>query len=215
MRNVQRAEALEKILNDAYAKAPKKYAFLEEMGKVPGVLTSHESGHFCLGYVQALEANNIPSDDLVLVQLWGVGTAECTFLVRDQVAFQKALEEVRDRPVKTVPTPRKVMVRMVAERMMHILSETDDYNKSIAQEEEEVKKSGGRRHFSQRKKFPRPVLSSREAFTKWWELSYNQRVVLSSRRMKQVEDLLDRDDVPEDVFLEAWDLIQVREVMDS
>jgi hypothetical protein len=215
VRNIPRVEALEKILSAAYEKAPKKFAFLEDMGKVSGVLTSHESGEFCRGYVQALEANNLPSDDLVLVQLWGPGNTERTFLVRDQASFQKALEEARDRPVRSLPTPRKVLLRMVVERMYYILKATDEHNRGVDREEAEIKAAGGRRHFSGRKKYPRPILSSREAYVGWTKLSYNEAADLGTRRQKAVEELRDRDDVPADIFPEAWDLIQVRDVMDS
>ncbi len=207
---VGNSDPLEKLLGAAYVRATRKGPFLDKLDEVPGVLCSHESASYCRGYAQAMGDLGQPTSDLVLVMLHATGNTNRTYLVRDIVAFQRALEEARDRPIRTNPTPRKVMVKMLLERMTNIVKATEEHN--------EVARDKDKNRYRNLKALPKPVLDSKLAYVAWTNLPHGMRPQGHKMALERYTDILERegDDVfPDDVYPEAWNLVQVREVMDS
>lgn len=196
-----KGRALEELFALAYANAPKKSAFIAHVGNLPGVLCSHESNTFVAGFAKCFQMTS--DEQLHMVEFISVAT-EHSFLLQDIQPFQSALEDVKNRTYAQVPTPRKVMVKMVLQRMVNLLKTVHDRNELCA-------------------KYPNgyvkpsivPTLCSKQSFVDWVEhnskQSYNDKVTVNA----DIISILTRDDILDDVYLEAWDLVQVKEIMES
>lgn len=96
------------------------------------------------------------------------------------------------------------MVKMVHQRMMSLLKAVHGRNELCA-------------HYPN--SYPNtsvvPTLCSKQSFVDWVEQNknqpYNDKVIINA----DIISILTRDDILDDVYLEAWDLVQVREIMES
>jgi len=196
-----KGRALEELFALAYANAPKKSAFIANVGNLPGVLCSHESNAFVSGFAKCFQM--FSDEQLHMVEFISTAT-EHSFLLQDIQHFQMALEDVKNRTHAQVPTTRKVMVKMVHQRMMSLLKAVHGRNELCAQYPNSYKNTS-----------VVPTLCSKQSFVDWVEhnknQNYNDKVIINA----DIISILTRDDILDDVYLEAWDLVQVREIMES
>lgn len=192
---------LSKLLSLAYEQAPKKAVFLTHLGSLSGVLVSHETQYFCEGYVKCLRDQG--SQDSLHRVSYSAGAVNHTFIVLDTTAFEAACEAMKNRIHTRKDTPRKVVIQMVAHRMKKALHFVDQHNKNAA--------AVNQNNYNRQNLMLRPVFDSKAAYVAWTAVQSPHRRM----KMEQYTEIIDRPDIPDDIYPEAWNLLQVSEVMDS
>ena len=185
-------ESPDVLLTKAYESAPKKRVFLNKLSELPGVVYSHDSLQYVMGYHQCVQDNNIFSDDLVIVS-----SAERSFIVKDLVEFRNACEAVFTRKI-----PDKMLVKMLAIRI----------NRVLHQYKFAAETAAGSNIGLDVKAKSLPVLSTKELVHKFVNEKCPHYLINSAhKKLRKLAQM----DISDHLYHEAWDLVQVNEVMES
>ena len=182
-------ESPDVLLTKAYESAPKKRVFLNKLSELPGVVYSHDSLQYVMGYHQCVQDNNIFSDDLVVVS-----SAVRSFIVKDLAEFRNACEAVFTRKI-----PDKMLVKMLAMRINHVLQQY-----KVAATDERYQLDVRVNH--------EPTLSTKELVHKFVDEKCPHYLISGAHKKLRKLVLMD---IPDHIYYEAWDLVQVKEVMES
>ena len=210
---------LSKLFEEAYAVAPHKSQFCDNMTTLPGVVCIHQQVTFCEGYLKSLVDNNLPCYGHQLVSFIGSAFSnERHFLLSDATEFIKACIAMKKRNFVRVPTPRGVLIKMVKLRLDKVYKNAVWFSVHTAARAAVLSTArlSTARYASDGNIVPdrvvMSVLNSKEACMEWC-LENTMWTHKDGRRA--LEDLLRRDDIPDDVYQEAWNLFEVNMVMDS
>jgi len=194
------AEELRKLLADAYNASPKKIQFLDRLGTLPGVIASHQSNDFCLGYQAALLISS-PISTSIVRHYHTSAVLMRSYLVENALALADECYRTVNREVKQ--NPEKVMVKMVLLRLKRLNKEISSFNRARPEPE----------HFTLtpiRTRIDLEALSE----TLLNDTKYRGRV-FKDRAGKIFKEMLSHEDIPDNVYCEAWNLFVVEEVKKS
>lgn len=192
-------QELEKVLGAAYGAAAKKADFIKQLSLLSGVLAANHERIFIEGYAACLKGQN-KSEEMFLVSYDDGMGPKHTFLIDDPAPFVNACINMIEKRLNRVDSPFKVVVKMVTLRMRAILRCVDENNALVATN-------------SWAKHIKRPVFDSSKAYSTWVNAEINW--LRRQGNTKKFLEIIDRKDIPEEAYLEAWDVCQVDEVMTS
>lgn len=192
-------QELEKVLNAAYKVSTKKADFIKQLSLLSGVLAANPDMIFIKGYAACLKNQNKPGD-MFLVSYSATLGPKHTFLIEDPIPFVNACKDMIEKRLNRVDSPFKVVVKMVALRMRQILELVDENNALLKDN-------------SWMKYIERPVFDSSKAYSTWVNAEINW--LRNKGNTKKYLEIINRKDIPEEAYLEAWDICQVDEVMSS
>jgi hypothetical protein len=215
------SEAISKLFGEAYEMAPVKNKFFDEIAGLPGVVCTHQAKAFCEGYLKSLVENNLPCYGYQIISFQssssgsGSGFAsrqirvgERHFLLSDATEFTKACIAMKNRNFVRVPTPRSVLVKMVKLRLDKVYKNAVWFSvHTLARNKQTL---GTVPNLAP--PVVMDVLNSKEACAEW---CLENTFWTHRDGRKALEGILQRDDIPDDVYKEAWDLFEVNMVMDS
>jgi len=194
------AEELRKLLADAYNASPKKIQFLDRLGTLPGVIASHQSNDFCLGYQAALSISS-PISTSIVRHYHTSAVSMRSYLIENALAFADECYRTVNREVKQ--NPEKVMVKMVLLRLKRLNKEISSFNRARPEPE----------HFTLTPIRTRiDLLALHETVLN--DTKYRGRV-FKDRAGKIFKEMLSHEDIPDNVYCEAWNLFEVEAVMKS
>lgn len=184
---------LEELLLKAYEQAPKKSKFLMELSQLPGVECSHQSNLFCHGYLKCVTKNNLPQNSIVISLT--ISVHGMSFVLSDQKEFACACEKMSEYRRKN---PEKILLQMLVSRLANVKS---DYKSLLGSS------------FHKAKQIIEPVLSSKEAVHDFINnVAEHYSLTKSHRKLKK---LVSQTVIPDKLYHEAWDVLQVKDVMES
>lgn len=183
-------DELRKLFSEAYEQAPHKGNFCSELAILPGVACFNNTLSFCEGYLKSLLDNNLSQpDEYQILSFYGAASGfERHFLLKDTTHFVEACTKMLNRDFVRVPTPRGVLVKMVKLRL----------DKACAYDANPLVHTR--------------VLNSRAACVAWCNENTSWQF---KRGRKALEEVTIRNDIPDDVYQEAWNLFEVDQVMGS
>ena len=202
-------EAISKLFGEAYEMAPVKNKFFDEIAGLPGVVCTHQAKAFCEGYLKSLVENNLPCHGHQIVSFYPLSSSnERHFLLSDATEFTKACIAMKNRDFVRVPTPRGVLVKMVKLRLDKVYKNAVWFSvHTLARNKQTL---GTVPNLAP--PVVMDVLNSKEACAEW---CLENTFWTHRDGRKALEGILQRDDIPDDVYKEAWDLFEVNMVMDS
>lgn len=180
------------LLDEAYQCSPKKLDFLD--GLKPFCLTCNPEFEFCHGYAYGLKERGLLDSFHFAVNSSGY---KRTYLIGDPTDFVKMCCDVIEKRLNRLPATVKKANKMVALRMRNIVSVAQEWNRAA--------------------RFPigDPVLDSKKAYIKYIDDHTDTLDRYNRSRTKMLLSVVDRTDISDEVYVEAWKLVQVGAVMDS
>lgn len=189
--------ALTMLLDEAYQCSPKKLDFLD--GLKPFCLTCNPEFEFCHGYAYGLKERGLLDSFHFAVNSSGY---KRTYLIGDPTDFVKMCCDVIEKRLNRLPATVKKATKMVALRMRNIVSVAQEWNVKVIR-------------FVEKVPIGDPVLDSKKAYIKYID-DYTDTLDRYNRsRTKMLLSVVDRTDISDEVYVEAWKLVQVGAVMDS
>ena len=198
------AEELRKLLADAYNASPKKIQFLDRLGTLPGVIASHQSNDFCLGYQAAFSISS-PISTSIVRHYHTSAVLMRSYLVENALALADECYRTVNREVKQ--NPEKVMVKMVLLRLKRLNKEIASHNGRFGTQ---VDNPDRITLTPIRTKID--LLALHETVLN--DTKYRGRV-FKDRAGKIFKEMLSHEDIPDNVYCEAWNLFEVEAVMKS
>lgn len=203
--------ALTMLLDEAYQCSPKKLDFLD--GLKPFCLTCNPEFEFCHGYACGLKERGLLDSFHFAVNSSGY---KRTYLIEDPTDFVKICCDVIEKRFNRPPASAKLVNKMVALRMRNIVRAVQKWNTR-----------GDFHEQPRRQRLPRgggdhngpivldPVLDSKKAYIKYILDNTDMLDRYRYSDTKMLLNIIDRTDIPDEAYVEAWKLIQVETVMNS
>lgn len=199
-------EELRALLNRAYTVFPRKGEFFSKLGALPGVIMSNQSHEFCRGFLACLKTK----EESAAFIIRHVGTNEKfsrSFLIENPDAFEEECSRVANKANKVVPTPEKVMVKMVLLRLHRLRKEIDIYNNWA--------KRFGPSSGSTQVQFQFPVIRQKSDLNKFRDSTSGIQVYTIKGVNKITLEMSSHVEFTDAVYNEAWNLFEVQGVMES
>ena len=189
--------ALTMLLDEAYQCSPKKLDFLD--GLKPFCLTCNPEFEFCHGYAYGLKERGLLDSFHFAVNSSGY---KRTYLIGDPTDFVKMCCDVIEKRLNRPPATVEKANKMVALRMRNIVSVIQERNASVDLQDVPIVALD-------------PILDSKKAYIKYILDNTDILDRYNRSRAKMLLSIVDRTDIPDVAYVEAWKLVQVGAVMDS
>lgn len=111
----------------AYDRSPQKNKFCNDLSLLPGVMCYNSDLNFCKGYIKALLDSNFvftgPHEVYILSYESSASNNDRHYVLQDHTSFIEACIAMKDKIFTSIPTPHKVLVKMVSLRFQKISSD--------------------------------------------------------------------------------------------